>query len=382
MPYRDSKLTYILKDSLGGDSKTAMLATISPSEVNYEETVSTLRYASSVKRIKTSASQHLEQEAGEMIEKLKAEVDALATELKNQEIQAEALADEHRRALAELEKSRPVKVVRDDKEIAKLKADLTAMSKRAERYRTERDSHKGNFESMEKRADRYRQERKASDEKLKEANKALAKAEKELAASSKAGARVPTGSTPPASPPPAAAAEGSGATNAEVVLLLKRVKELEELVSNNAGMGDDMQSAIKQRRDTGTHLNRMSMELEQTAAEKKKLEDKLKKKNAEMRDPLAVMSMGFSSMFGAVTGGVEEGKEGAENGSDGSSDEKEGEASDEDIGEASSATGSLGASSGTGGVPNLNRRAMSSGKMRRVVFNADDASEETWLWRP
>jgi hypothetical protein len=51
-----------------------MLATISPSEINYEETVSTLRYAASVKRIKTSASQHLEQEAGEMIDKLKAEV--------------------------------------------------------------------------------------------------------------------------------------------------------------------------------------------------------------------------------------------------------------------------------------------------------------------
>lgn len=95
VPYRDSKLTYILKDSLGGDSKTAMLSTvpparplssslepnplpqISPAEVNYEETVSTLRYAASVKRIKTSASQHLEQEAGEMIEKLRAEVAAL-----------------------------------------------------------------------------------------------------------------------------------------------------------------------------------------------------------------------------------------------------------------------------------------------------------------
>ncbi|KPA77314.1 putative kinesin K39, partial [Leptomonas pyrrhocoris] len=45
-PYRDSKLTFILKDSLGGNSKTFMLATVSPSALNYDETLSTLRYAS------------------------------------------------------------------------------------------------------------------------------------------------------------------------------------------------------------------------------------------------------------------------------------------------------------------------------------------------
>jgi hypothetical protein len=53
VPYRDSILTWLLKDSLGGNSKTAMIACISPSD--YEETLSTLRYADQAKNIRTRA---------------------------------------------------------------------------------------------------------------------------------------------------------------------------------------------------------------------------------------------------------------------------------------------------------------------------------------
>ncbi|KAH8427240.1 kinesin family protein [Aspergillus melleus] len=53
VPYRDSILTWLLKDSLGGNSKTAMIACISPSD--YEETLSTLRYADQAKHIRTRA---------------------------------------------------------------------------------------------------------------------------------------------------------------------------------------------------------------------------------------------------------------------------------------------------------------------------------------
>lgn len=52
IPYRDSKLTKLLQDSLGGNTKTVMIANISPAESNYEETVGTLRYASRTKMIK------------------------------------------------------------------------------------------------------------------------------------------------------------------------------------------------------------------------------------------------------------------------------------------------------------------------------------------
>ncbi|CAL1575455.1 unnamed protein product [Knipowitschia caucasica] len=52
VPYRDSKLTRLLQDSLGGNAKTVMLATVGPSSKSYEETLATLRYASRAKNIK------------------------------------------------------------------------------------------------------------------------------------------------------------------------------------------------------------------------------------------------------------------------------------------------------------------------------------------
>ena len=52
IPYRDSKLTRLLQDSLGGNTKTIMIAAVSPADYNYDETLSTLRYASRAKFIK------------------------------------------------------------------------------------------------------------------------------------------------------------------------------------------------------------------------------------------------------------------------------------------------------------------------------------------
>jgi len=52
IPYRDSKLTRLLQDSLGGNTKTMMVACLSPADNNYEETLSTLRYANRAKNIK------------------------------------------------------------------------------------------------------------------------------------------------------------------------------------------------------------------------------------------------------------------------------------------------------------------------------------------
>ncbi|KAJ1635955.1 P-loop containing nucleoside triphosphate hydrolase protein, partial [Pavlovales sp. CCMP2436] len=53
VPYRDSTLTWILKECLGGNSKTCMLCTLSADKDNYEQTLSTLKYADNAKNIKT-----------------------------------------------------------------------------------------------------------------------------------------------------------------------------------------------------------------------------------------------------------------------------------------------------------------------------------------
>uniref|UniRef100_A0A4X1UVS3 Kinesin motor domain-containing protein n=1 Tax=Sus scrofa TaxID=9823 RepID=A0A4X1UVS3_PIG len=55
IPYRDSVLTWLLKENLGGNSRTAMIAALSPADINYEETLSTLRYADRTKQIRCNA---------------------------------------------------------------------------------------------------------------------------------------------------------------------------------------------------------------------------------------------------------------------------------------------------------------------------------------
>lgn len=60
IPYRDSKLTRMLQDSLGGNTKTLMIAAISPASDNYDETMSTLRYASRAKMIKNKPTVNMD----------------------------------------------------------------------------------------------------------------------------------------------------------------------------------------------------------------------------------------------------------------------------------------------------------------------------------
>ncbi|CAF2332529.1 unnamed protein product [Rotaria sp. Silwood2] len=80
IPYRDSNLTYLLKNSLGGDAKTFMLATISPSSTVIDETINTLRYAglastiTNVPRIKTPHLRHEIDELREENARLKQEL--------------------------------------------------------------------------------------------------------------------------------------------------------------------------------------------------------------------------------------------------------------------------------------------------------------------
>ena len=51
IPYRDSNLTRLLQDSLGGNTKTVMIANVGPADYNFDETMNTLRYASRAKNI-------------------------------------------------------------------------------------------------------------------------------------------------------------------------------------------------------------------------------------------------------------------------------------------------------------------------------------------
>ncbi|XP_039638629.1 LOW QUALITY PROTEIN: kinesin-like protein KIF13B [Perca fluviatilis] len=80
VPYRDSVLTWLLKDSLGGNSRTAMVATISPAADNYDETLSTLRYADRAKSIVNHAVVNEDPNA-RIIRQLREEVEKLKEQL-------------------------------------------------------------------------------------------------------------------------------------------------------------------------------------------------------------------------------------------------------------------------------------------------------------
>ncbi|XP_018400523.1 PREDICTED: kinesin-like protein KIF18A [Cyphomyrmex costatus] len=86
IPYRDSKLTRLLKDSLGGNCHTVMIANIAPCSITYEDTHNTLRYANRAKKIKSNAKKNVSCEthvAGyiKIVEEQKKEINILKSKL-------------------------------------------------------------------------------------------------------------------------------------------------------------------------------------------------------------------------------------------------------------------------------------------------------------
>ncbi|XP_077075277.1 kinesin-like protein KIF1B isoform X22 [Siphateles boraxobius] len=83
IPYRDSVLTWLLRENLGGNSRTAMVAALSPADINYDETLSTLRYADRAKQIKCNAVINEDPNA-KLVRELKDEVTRLKDLLRAQ----------------------------------------------------------------------------------------------------------------------------------------------------------------------------------------------------------------------------------------------------------------------------------------------------------
>lgn len=87
IPYRDSKLTRLLKDSLGGNCQTVMIANVSPSSLTYEDTYNTLKYATRAKKIKSTIKRNVvnvEMHVGQyvkIVEEQKAEIMMLKKQL-------------------------------------------------------------------------------------------------------------------------------------------------------------------------------------------------------------------------------------------------------------------------------------------------------------
>ncbi|KAK7495339.1 hypothetical protein BaRGS_00013521, partial [Batillaria attramentaria] len=139
IPYRNSKLTRLLQDSLGGNSKTVMVANIGPADYNYDESISTLRYANRAKNIKNKAKIN-EDPKDALLRQFQKEIEDLRKQLeegkkkiskeKMAEIQAKIDADrkalESKKDMAEEERN-------------KVKADLDKKENELKKYKDEQE---------------------------------------------------------------------------------------------------------------------------------------------------------------------------------------------------------------------------------------------------
>ena len=80
VPVPVGTLTWLLKDALFGNAKTTLLAALSPADVNYEETMSTLRFCLTAKQIKTSAIVNID-ETEKLLAEMRGEIDNLKAHL-------------------------------------------------------------------------------------------------------------------------------------------------------------------------------------------------------------------------------------------------------------------------------------------------------------
>ncbi|KAJ1482516.1 P-loop containing nucleoside triphosphate hydrolase protein [Baffinella frigidus] len=136
IPYRDSKLTRILEDSLGGNCKTTMMAMISPALESFPESLSTLKFANRAKNIKNEARVNEDLDQRGLLRKYELEIRKLRSELdsKSKEIQVLHLEELRRRAeadkvaaLSALEE-RSKEFMREKQEKRKLEHKLHSMS--------------------------------------------------------------------------------------------------------------------------------------------------------------------------------------------------------------------------------------------------------------
>ena len=133
IPFRDSTLTWILSDAIGGNSKTFMIATISPVDGNYNESLNTLRYADNAKKIINSVSVN-EDIDNDLIVALQAEIESLRGKLSEQQesmlppsVSLQSIEDEiamRTTMLAELQKSWEQQLVETKEVNASLITDL------------------------------------------------------------------------------------------------------------------------------------------------------------------------------------------------------------------------------------------------------------------
>ncbi|XP_054834209.1 kinesin-like protein KIF3A isoform X1 [Eublepharis macularius] len=179
VPYRNSKLTRLLQDSLGGNSKTMMCANIGPADYNYDETISTLRYANRAKNIKNKARinedpkdallRQFQKEIEELKKKLEEGEEISGSETSGSEDDDEDDDGEIREDGEKRKKRRGKKKVSPDKMIemqAKIEEERKALETKLDMEEEERNKARAELEKREKDLLKAQQEHQSLLEKL------------------------------------------------------------------------------------------------------------------------------------------------------------------------------------------------------------------------
>ncbi|KAF8342652.1 P-loop containing nucleoside triphosphate hydrolase protein [Cantharellus anzutake] len=169
IPYRESKLTRILQDSLGGNTKTCIIATVSPVKANYEETASTLDYALRAKSIKNRPELNQKVTKNALLKEYLAEIDRLKADLVACQTKTGRYFDEENWQEMETEQ-RHIKKQRDDA--------LSAQQELESQLKTLREQSKHHFSQSQKK----KAELDAANLALDERTNTLVRTERELTA--------------------------------------------------------------------------------------------------------------------------------------------------------------------------------------------------------
>ncbi|XP_065221800.1 kinesin-like protein KIF3A [Planococcus citri] len=151
IPYRNSKLTRILQDSLGGNAKTVMCATISPADYNYDETISTLRYASRAKLIRNTV--HVNEDPKDaLLRQFQKEIESLKKQLEDGKEDPDK-EDSEETTVPAVKNMDMEKSLDEDKLGEKVKEDPEALAHELElkNVQNETEELKRKLESLEKK---------------------------------------------------------------------------------------------------------------------------------------------------------------------------------------------------------------------------------------
>ncbi len=143
IPYRDSKLTYLLQDSLGGNSRTMMIVAVTPVDMAYDESIHALQFATRVRRINIGAAQRnvTSKNLEETVKALTSEMKALTLQKQKTESQLNSLKKDNTRIqdkLSNLNSARKAQAS-DSKTLEVLRKNNNDMAKRWEKEKKERE---------------------------------------------------------------------------------------------------------------------------------------------------------------------------------------------------------------------------------------------------